>query len=271
MACCRAVLLSMSMLGLLASRRLWLSSRTFPLLPVASWFPSLSAPWDQWLFGAVLLSLLLACWWYRTMVLFFLSAMLFLYLGDQNRGQPWIYMYWTTLGMTLFPEEIALSAGRVILSAVYVWGGIHKCNPKFFQFVPEWFVSPAAVWGWSASVIDLCALAVATAPAAEVLIGILFWVPSRRWIALGAAVIIHGAALLFLGPIGHGYNWVVWPWNVAMPLLAFIFFAPSATLRAWESLEPLRRSKRALAIVSLICLLPVLNFFGWWDSYFSFS
>ena len=31
------------------------------------------------------------------------------------------------------------------------------------------------------------------------------------------------------------------------------------------------RSKGAATAVALVCLLPILNFFGWWDSYFSFS
>src|SRR5438309_10905600 len=71
MACCRVILLAMTMLGMIASRRLWLSSRDYPMLPVTSWFPSLPAPWDGWLLGMMLISLVLACWCYRGAVLFF--------------------------------------------------------------------------------------------------------------------------------------------------------------------------------------------------------
>src|SRR5580704_14594166 len=195
MACWRAVLLLAAMLGIGASWPLWSSSRDYPLLPVVSWFPSPPAPWDQCLTGAVLRSLVLAFRWYRPAILFFLAATLFLYLGDQNRGQPWIYMYWLMLGLTLLPEATALATGRVVLSAVYLWGGIHKCNASYFRVIPDWFVSPAADWGWPPAAIKLCHAAVAGAPAIEILIGLLLWLPGWRWMALGAVATVHGAAL----------------------------------------------------------------------------
>lgn len=271
MACWRAVLLLASILGIIASWPLWSGSRDYPLLPVVSGFPSPPAPWDQWVAGAVLLSLVLALRWYRPAILFFLAVTLFLYFGDQNRGQPWIYMYWLMLGLALFPESTALSAGRVLLSAVYLWSGIHKCNANYFRVIPDWFVSPAAGWGWQPAAIQLCHATVAAAPVVEILIGLLLWLPRWRWIGLGAVVTVHGAALIFLGPLGHNYNWVVWPWNLAMVLLAFALFATRVPLRPAESFRALRRSKSALTATALICLLPVLNFFGCWDSYFSFS
>jgi hypothetical protein len=271
MACWRAVLQMATLLGMLACWPLWSSSRDYPLLPVVSWFPTPPAPWDQWVAGAGLLALVLAFRWYRPAIIYFLATTLFLYLGDQNRGQPWLYMYWLMMALTLFPETIALAAGRVVLSAIYLWCGIHKCNANYFHLIPGWFVSPAAAWGWPPAVIQLCRAAVAGAPAVEILIGLLLWVPGWRWVGLGAVASVHGAALLFLGPLGHNYNWVVWPWNLAMPLLAFTLFAARVPFRAAESLGVLRQSKSALAVTSLICLLPVLNLFGWWDSYFSFS
>ncbi len=271
MACWRAVLLLAAMLGMITSWPLWSGSRDYPLLPVVSWFPSPPAPWDQFVAGAVMLSLALAFRWYRPAIQFFLATTLFLYLGDQNRGQPWIYMYWLMLGLTLFPESTALAAGRIMLSAVYLWGGIHKCNAGYLHIIPQWFVSPGTDWGWSPATIKLCQTAVAGAPAIEILIGLLLWLPRWRWVAMGAVAGVHGAALLFLGPFGHNYNAVVWPWNLAMLLLAFILFATPAPVRPTESFAALRRSKSALAATGLICLLPVLSLCGWWDSYFSFS
>jgi hypothetical protein len=56
-----------------------------------------------------------------------------------------------------------------------------------------------------------------------------------------------------------------------MVLLAFTLFSTPAPPRPAECFDVLRRSKVALAVTALIWLLPILNFFGWWDSYFSFS
>jgi hypothetical protein len=267
----KAILLSATLLGMLACLALWLNSRDYPLLPVAPFFPVLASPWDRWFLCSVLLSLVVAFKWYRPAVLFFLGATLFLYLGDQNRGQPWIYMYWLMLGLTLLPEATALAACRIVFSAVYVFSGIHKCNANYFHVIPDWFVSPATTWGLPTGVIQFFRMAVASAPVTEILIGLMLWAKQWRWFALSAAVLLHGAALLFLGPVGHKYNGLVLPWNLAMVALAFTLFGMSEPVSLSSSISALRQSKLAVTTVILVWLLPILNFFGWWDSYFSFS
>jgi hypothetical protein len=288
MAWLRGVLLSACLFGMLASAPLWLTHRECPLLPVASWLRAIPSPWDHLLFGGVLASLGLALWTYRPAVLFFLGAAVFLYVGDQNRGQPWFYMYWVMLLLTLLPEAAALAACRVALAAVYVWGGIQKCNAKFFQMVPEWFVKPAAHWGAPPGVVSLLEWAVAAAPALELFIGLALWAPRLRVVAIGLAAALHLMTVLFLGPLGHGYNLVVWPWNLAMIALVITLFAragwtekadspharpaaPGASSLLRLDFAQLRRSKLALVVVVLFSVLPVLSYFGRWDSYFSFA
>src|SRR5882762_5462927 len=104
----RVILLSASFFGMLACAPLWLNSREYPLIPVAAWFPTLTPPWDKYFFGGLLGSLVLALWFYRPAVLFFLLGSLFLVLGDQNRAQPWFYMYWVMLWLSLAPESSSL-------------------------------------------------------------------------------------------------------------------------------------------------------------------
>ena len=84
----RAILLGATLLGLIASAPVWFNARAYPLLPIATWFPILPAPWDKWFFGAMLLALVFAGWSYRWAVIVFLSASLFAFCEDQNRGQP---------------------------------------------------------------------------------------------------------------------------------------------------------------------------------------
>ena len=300
----RVALLASTLLGLIASMPVWFNTRTFPLLPIVSGFPILPDPLDKCFFALMLASLVAAVWLYRQAVIVFLAASLFAYCGDQNRGQPWLYMYWVMLLLSLFPAPSAIAACRCAVSVIYVWCGIQKFNTRFFAVTPEWFVAPAANWHLPQAVLDLLKLAVKSAPFVELAIGLLLWFPTLRRAAFIAVILTHAFALLFLGPLGHNYNWVVWPWNLAMIALVFGLFAREklfekqtpATVeasklkpddRAKKSHKPvpaaptfagfsetfgeLRRSRPALCIVALFGLLPVLSYSGRWDSYFSFS
>jgi len=297
----RATLLLASLLGLIASAPVWSNTRTFPLLSICSWFPVLPSPLDQLLYAFMLLSLVTALWFYRTSIIAFLVCSLYAYCSDQNRGQPWLYMYWFLLLLSLFPVQVALAAGRVSIAVVYLWGGIQKLNPRFFTVTPEWFVAPAADrWHLPMMAVDALKLSVKAAPFIEIAIAILLWFPKLRRTAFGLTIVTHGFALLFLGPWGHNYNWVVWPWNLAMIALVLVLFSrgnlvssggsalivaatkprhaepnpptraePATTLQ--ETARALLKSKTASALVVLYGILPVLSYSGRWDSYFSFS
>lgn len=304
----RVTLLGACFLGLIASAPLWLNTRAFPLVTVAKWFPVLPVPWDKCFLAAMLAALLAAAWFYRLGVKVFLLAVLFAFCEDQNRGQPWLYMYWVMLWLTLLPAPVSLAACRCAISVVYIWSGIQKCNPRFFQVVPAWFVAPAAHWRLPSGAMNLLHWAVASAPFLELGIGLALWAPRLRWTAIGAALVLHLAALLFLGPFGYNYNWVVWPWNLAMMALVCGLFGtgplwqervpearqpvsqrarpgrskpgglsniiPSGAvpgIRLGQTLRELSRSKPALAVLALFAFLPILSYAGWWDSYFSFS
>jgi hypothetical protein len=54
-----------------------------------------------------------------------------------------------------------------------------------------------------------------------------------------------------------------------MIALVIVLFSPSARLS--DTFRELRRSTAAVIAVALVTLMPVLGYFGWWDSYFSFA
>jgi len=304
----RITLLNACFFGMIACAPLWTNVHAFPLLPIVSGFPVMPHPWDQVLFGAMLLSLVAAAWFYRMAVRFFLVTALFAYCEDENRGQPWLYMYWVMLLLSLFPAKTAIAACRWGMSAVYIWSGIQKCNANFFRDEPAEFLAPAIHWHLPAFALQLMRWTVACTPFIEMGIGLALWSPRFRRAAIVAAIIVHAGALLFLGPFGSNYNLVVWPWNLAMPALLWVLFAkgayweqpagePAATAAAkpdnkgakakaslrddkkisapdaslGQTFMELQRSKPALVLVALYSLLPILSFSGLWDSYFSFS
>jgi hypothetical protein len=165
------------------------------------------------------------------------------------------------------------------MSVVYFWSGIQKCSPHFFNGEPAWFVAPAANWHLPAFVIDLLRWGVTTAPFVEIGIAFALWFKPTRRAAIVAVILVHGSALLFLGPLGRHYNWIVWPWNAAMIGLVLALFAKGSPKTADLSSPPtarqafaaLSRSKAAFVLVALYGLLPILSYFGLWDSYFSFA
>jgi hypothetical protein len=263
----RLTLASACVLTMLASVPLWMNSRLFPLLPVAPWIPVLPVPWDRVVFFATLGALVLALRFYRPGVAVFLVLSLYLALADQARWQPWFYMYWIMLLLSLGEDGAALAGCRWALSAVYAWGGVQKCNAGFFQLVAPWFVKPAAA-ALPAGLATALQWAIATAPLVEVFIGLGLWFAPTRRSAIFAAFVVHLTALIFLGPLGHGHNWIIWPWNLVMPALVVVLFPRAASAGAWVAL---RKAKWSLAVVALFWLLPVLSFFGKWDSYLSFS
>jgi hypothetical protein len=267
----RVVLLGATLLGILSCQPLWLATREYPLMPIFPSWPLAPPVFGPWLLAVTLFSLVVAARFFRPAIMVFLAATLYLYACDQNRGQPWMYLYWVMLLLNLLPERIALAACRVVLSLVYVWAGIQKLNGAFFRVMPAWFVQPAIDWGWPHAVVAGLRAGVAMTPFLEIFIGAGVWFPKMRRFALGAAVVLHGASLMLLGPLGHNINLVVWPWNIAMMALLLVLFGAKALASLPHTWRELRQSWSGALVVGLCGLLPVLSFFGWWDSYFSFA
>jgi len=254
-------------LGILASLKLWLTTRDFPLVPVVSSFPQFPSPWDDIFLGLIFVTLVGAFKFYRPAITLFLLGALFLYCGDQNRGQPWFYLDCVLFVLTLLPDPIALAACRLIVSIVYIWAAIQKFGPEYQRLIVPYMLEPASKW-LPQNGVSVARWLINEAPVVELFIGIGLWVPFLRRTAIAATILIHAIVLLLLGPFGHNYNLVVWPWNLEMIALVIVLF-PSVTLS--KTLREVRQSSVAILVALLVATLPVLGYFGWWDSYFSFA
>jgi len=267
LAAVRGSLLLACLLTMLASIPLWLTSRLYPLLPISPEFPSVHAPMDRVVFGCALGCLLLALWFYRSAVAVFLVLSLYLALADQARWQPWFYLYWVMLLLTLARPPAALAACRIAVSAVYLWSGIQKCNADYFNIAVPWLAKAGV--NWTPPIItSVLSSALAAAPAVEIFIGLAVWHARTRRLALALAVVVHLTALFLLGPLGHKHNWIVWPWNIIMPTLLFLLFPSKQPALTWFDL---RQTRWAAAVIIFFAVTPALSFFGCWDSYLSFS
>ena len=263
--------------GMLLSPRLWVSSRSYPLAPVWDGLPTVTAPWDRVVFGgliAALVAVIVAPRPRLAMMIFVVLAMVWS-LWDQTRWQPWFYQYlvmFVVLAGGPSPgdaerSQASLNACRLIVAGVYFWSGLQKLNVLFATDVYPWLMEPvlkhlSGEWheyvrgsGSEAALLE-CAIG----------LGLLVW--PLRLLAMVGAVIMHLLILFNLGPWGHDWNSVVWPWNVAMIIFVVVLFARTRHVRPWNILWPRRCLVGRLALV-LFGIMPLFNFFECWDSYLS--
>ncbi|HEX9820091.1 MAG TPA: hypothetical protein VGD07_10820 [Methylomirabilota bacterium] len=254
--------------GLLLAPRLFLATRVYPRAPVLDGWPALPAPLDVVVLGALLAALVgLALaprprWWAAaaTVLALILAA------DDQSRWQPWFYQYVAMLAALALARDAGdtLAAWRAVLVGLYLWSGIQKLNVTFMTHLFPWLVEPLAgvlpaglhrvlLGGWM------------VVPVMEIAVAVALLVPRLRNAAVVGAIAIHVVVLGLLGPLGHGTNAVVWPWNAAMAALAAVLFWNGGHVPV---LVPRRLGPHAAALV-LFGFAPALSFSGHWDAYLS--
>jgi uncharacterized membrane protein YphA (DoxX/SURF4 family) len=260
----RAVVVVTLALCIALSVPLWGTVREFPPAPllVSLPLPDVSPLWVVLLLLALLAVALVPRRWTP---LPFIIVAASLVLVDQTRLQPWLYQGALFLGSFAWSDR-PRPAVQLVVSATYVWSGVSKLNPDFGQGVIPW---AAAAAGTRASLPAewLAPLGMAVG-VLEAAIGVALLLPALRRAAALAAALMHGLLLLALGPLGHGWNPVVWPWNLGMAALVVLVFwdEASAPRRILWSSDWYHR-----ALVVLVGILPALHPAGLWDAYLSFS
>lgn len=255
--------------GILLSRKLWVSSRFYPLVPVFHGLPRIPYPLDYACFGALLGLLFAAAFARRPRIYIFavVGLLTMLALLDQTRWQPWVYQYWTMLiALGCFswdPSDVvgqrdALNICRLIMGCTYIYSGLQKMNHRFVAEGFPWvtntlpFHLPGLGYlGWVAACI-------------EVSIGLTLLTRRFRKIGMVNAVVMHVFILYSFGPLGRNWNSVVWPWNVAMIALVLLLFSNTDATFG----DILWRNKFIYQKVALLLfgVLPAFSFFGYWPT-----
>lgn len=265
--------------GLLLSLKLWLSSRFYPLTPVID-IPSIPYPVD-WIMLVALFGLLVAIILSSKPKRFIWASVILVSLlvfFDQQRLQPWVYQYALMLSVLgLFSwrwndvegRDKVLNVSRFIIASIYFYSGLQKISVEFIGGVFPWMIAPAAQL-FPDSILPAFYLFGAIVPFIEMGIGIGLMTKKFRSISILGAVAMFGFILLMVGPLGHNWNSVIWPWNVTMATVTVLLFAKTKDVSLRQILWVKNFAFHKIALV-VFGVLPFFYFFNAWDSYLSWS
>ena len=233
--------------------KLWTPQTSFPQIPFCEFL--IHAPrWIDWIALAIVGLSLLACLflkprvdglintsvqqnpgsglsWFRMRHLWFSIAFALLILLDQNRLQPWAY-HFVIIGLLigLASPAKAISLIRLLAISIYIYSAISKFDYQFVHTVGDQMLSTILGFAgiettnWSQ---ELKSGLVLLLPTGELLVGIGLAIPRFRAFATVAAVGLHVALLVILGPWGLAHRPGVLIWN--------LFFISQALILFWQS------------------------------------
>ena len=267
------------LLSLLCSHNLWAGQRWYPVCPVfEDWY--ISPPYDYFLLAAeiVLILLLIVADKPRLFIFLLLVLNLAYVFLDQNRLQPWFFIY-NSFFLVLFFYNWRIdnvnhyNSFFIILqlcfSAVYVYSGLQKFNPGFINDTYPWFIKPLEKFVSERQMITLTKTGYVI-PFVEIFIGFGLLFKPLRFISIPLVVILHVIILILMGPLGNNYNSVVWPWNIMMVVLALLLFSGKTNERFF-SISHLFKQPVFYLVMALFWILPAFNLVGKWETYLSFS
>jgi hypothetical protein len=139
--------------------------------------------------------------------------------------QIWIWFYFL-LFILFLPskhlqnDEKTLQTLQFVIAGIYFWSGFFKLGPYFVEDSFSWFLEPIPI------LRDLGKYPILGYWAAffEISLGIGLLIPKTRSNFKFIAVFFHVFIMLVLSPLGHNWNTLVLPWNVAMIGLIFLCF-----------------------------------------------
>lgn len=180
-------------------------------------------------------------------------------LGDLNRLQVWVYFY-TCIFVVYLVSDTTVKVEhslKWVFAMVYFWSGAQKLNIQFSEHVYPWLMKLFEGTAWLADIplggygIGLLELIMG--------LGLCFRITARG--ALFGLLFMHLFILCFL--IKDGWNTVVYPWNIYMPIALFsLFFRQQEGLVLKHVFKP---------FIPLFGIAPLLLWVGLWPYNFSFS
>ena len=269
---CRTILLGLAAQMLLSWSVWWTPNGVLPYLPITSFLDPWLAKSSMILFPAFLLLLVvnLALKYKRVFLALLLLTGILLVVGNIHRLQVWFYFYGLILFLFLWEsevsDEIISGAIRGIIVGAYCWSGLHKFNIHFVEDIFPWLIEPL---GWP---IDSFPPSLAyLAGGVELLIGLGLLFQFTRKFSVVGCLLFHGIILGLLGPLGHNWNIVVWPWNLVMPILVFLLFFKTKKNGLRNSAKAIVSFPAGLLVLFFVWILPAFNYTGFTPEQLSFK
>jgi hypothetical protein len=246
--------------------KLWLATRSFPLVPVSDLFSGLPAAVHIILFAVSLIGMLLFIFsGNKKIAWLFLIAEILSCLCDQNRWQPWEYqfLFMTTAYVIVKDEDRLRINWQLIIAGIYFFSGISKFSSAFIHDIWQnlllhHFFGVAAPCKWLLR-------AGYVLPLAEMLAGIGLLTIRMRRPSIWFLAAMHLVILIGIGPFGLAVNSVIWPWNLAMPVILFLLFYSDA----FRYQKEVYRKPFTSITLLLWWVMPWLQLAGYWDKYLS--
>jgi len=266
--------------AIVISLPLWWGERFFPKIPIFDSVAPVVASMEGVLLIGLVATLIASVISYEPRRYLIVSVVIIgiFILGDQMRLQPWVYQYVAMMlvlasaswgQLTVASHTKTLHALRLMIAAIYFYSGLQKLNLQFMESVFPWMSEPIVQILPESMALVPIAFGVLV-PFIEMAIGLgLLTNRYRMWALIGTVGMLV-LVLFTLGPFGHNWNQVVWPWNVVIAASAWILFSGTSKY----SLQDIIWVKNSLIhklVILFFCMLPALSFVNLWDSYPSFS
>lgn len=258
---------------------LWAGQRWMPTAPVFAGL-YIPPPYDYLLLVLEIVLMIVLIFSTKTrLVLFFILLLNFSFVMlDQNRLQPWFYLYncfflvlffynWRIDNINNYHSFFVIL--RLCISAVYIYSGLQKLNPNFVSDTYSWFIQPLANMV-SERQMNFLVNTGYFIPYLEIAIGLGLLIKSFRFIAITLVIILHLTILILMGPFGNNYNAVVWPWNIIMVVLVLLLFSGDPMERRFSFVH-LFKIPVFYLVAALFWILPAFNLRNHWETYLSFS
>ena len=257
------------------SWKLWVTDRLFPLFPAFDFLSAVPAI-VHWLLLFASIALLISLTirpGYKLLQYTLLLTEVCACMLDENRWQPWEFLYLFILLLFVLNKSVKTmgvhACFAIVLATIYFYSGIHKMQESFVTYIWDHTILKRTLHlpisfqqkNW----LHYCGY---TLPLVECIGGIGLLFATSRKIAAILLIAMHVFILVLLGPLGTGYNVIVWPWNIAMIFYLYHLFIKDATDSSFRLHLPNIRYR-----IVLFCwaVLPTLNFIGWWDHYLSWN
>lgn len=265
-----------SLFGIAFSYELWFPiNRTFPRAPLVFPLPENAVLIFERAFSSILVIFLTLTAFARRPKIFLavvIFSLLLLAFFDQTRMQPWAYQYLLIFVVYYFHDwennderaaDRTIVLAQIVIAGLYVWSGIQKMNFNFsHEVLPSLLIPLENLFPSRQPPYNFLGVAM---PVVESLTGVGLLFRRTRKVAVCLALSTHVFVLSLL--IAKNYNSIVWFWNMTLIFaLVFAFWRNDVSLK--EAIGSEKISFRKLIVAASLCL-PLLNFFGCWDSFLS--